>query len=68
MFRVRMVGFVKQYRVRVMVNGNVHRTACRQFNTRGCPAAPGKVVHNDFVKDIYLAHFRLLFFLTISAV
>ena len=57
MLRVRVVGLMEQDCVRVMVDGDSHRPAGGKFNSRGSPAAPGEVVHDDLVKNIYKMSF-----------
>lgn len=55
MDRVRVICFVHQDGVRVVIDRNRHRSSTCQFNSRGGSAAPGKVVHDDFIKNVCLS-------------
>ena len=54
MLRVWVVRLVEQDCVRVMVDGDSDRPAGGKLNTRGSTSAPGEVVHDDLVKNIYV--------------
>ena len=47
--RVGVVGLVHQDGVRVVVDGDSHRTPAGQLDPRGRSSAPGKVVHDDLI-------------------
>lgn len=56
MLCIGVVRLVEQDCVRVMVDSDGHRPSCGKLNPRRRPATPGEIVHNDIIKNIYLAH------------